>query len=149
MEIYRDVGKGGGNGLGICWFLRKIAGTPGWRWDIMVPTSNDAFCREGVIFVPATPAAEGCGLPSKIVFINHASYKGARIHCDDGRQKGIQKRKSDYSSGICQPEAFPATLYIMPSLCQQMPVACTETRFHGIRSGRCDAANGQFRKRIL
>lgn len=76
-------------------------------------------------------------------------YKGARIHCDDGRQKGIQKRKSDYSSGICQPEAFPATLYIMPSLCQQMPVACTETRFHGIRSGRCDAANGQFRKRIL
>ena len=70
MEIYRDVGKGGGNGLGICWFLRKIAGTPGWRWDIMVPTSNDAFCREGVIFVPATPAAEGCGLPSKIVFIN-------------------------------------------------------------------------------
>ena len=80
---------------------------------------------------------------------SHASYKGARIHCDDGRQKGIQKRKSDYSSGICQPEAFPATLYIMPSLCQQMPVACTETRFHGIRSGRCDAANGQFRKRIL
>ena len=61
-----------------------------------------------------------------------------------GGQKGIQKRKSDYSSGICQPEAFPATLYIMPSLCQHMPVARTETRFHGIRSGRCDAANGQF-----
>ena len=64
-------------------------------------------------------------------------------------KKAYKKRKSDYSSGICQPEAFPATLYIMPSLCQQMPVACTETRFHGIRSGRCDAANGQFRKRIL
>ena len=35
MEIYRDVGKGGGNGLGICWFLRKIAGTPGDRKSVV------------------------------------------------------------------------------------------------------------------
>lgn len=32
---------------------------------------------------------------------SHASYESARVHCDDGRQKGIQKRKSYYSSGIC------------------------------------------------
>lgn len=60
-----------------------------------------------------------------------------------------KKRKSDYASGICQPETFSATLYILPSLCQQMPVACIEARFHGIRTRRHNATDCQFRKRIL
>jgi len=80
---------------------------------------------------------------------SQASFESTGIHCDYGRQNSIQKRKSDYASGICQPETFSATLYILPSLCQQMPVACIEARFHGIRTRRHNATDCQFRKRIL
>ena len=54
------------------------------------------------------------------------------------------KGESDHSAGICQPRTFSAAMYIVPPLCQQMPVTCTETGFYGVWIGRNDAAYRQL-----
>ena len=64
-----------------------------------------------------------------------------RIRCKIRRQEGIQKRESNHSSGLYQSGTLSTAMYILSSLCQQMPFSCPETCFYGVWFGRHNAAD--------
>lgn len=54
------------------------------------------------------------------------------------------KRESNHSSGIYQSGTLSTAMYILSSLCQQMPLSCSATCFYGVWFGRHNAADRQF-----